>query len=125
MSDHHYAPDPALDTWPAPPSRRDPATYADLYLQQLDQSLDLYRALIKAERFIAGFEDDPDQDGVPELLAEIRAAVDVAVSGRAALDRRSRRSRRAFNGPALLSALFAPLPFMAGVAGALLWIHAR
>jgi len=36
-----------------------------------------------------------------------------------------RDSRRAFNGPALLAGLVALLPFMAGVAGALLWIHAR
>lgn len=36
-----------------------------------------------------------------------------------------RDSRRVFNGPALIAALFFLLPFMAGVAGALLWIHAR
>lgn len=36
-----------------------------------------------------------------------------------------RDSRRAFNGPALLAGLFLLFPFMAGVAGALLWMHAR
>lgn len=32
-------------------------------------------ALQKAETFISGFEDDTSQEGVPELLAEIRAAM--------------------------------------------------
>jgi len=32
-------------------------------------------ALRRAESFIAGFEDDPLQEGIPELLAEIRAAI--------------------------------------------------
>lgn len=33
------------------------------------------RALAKAEAFIAGFEDDELQEGIPQLLAEIRHAV--------------------------------------------------
>lgn len=32
-------------------------------------------ALAKAESFIAGFEDDESQEGIPELLAEIRGAI--------------------------------------------------
>jgi len=32
------------------------------------------RALLeRCEAFISGFEDDPDQDGIPELLADLRA----------------------------------------------------
>lgn len=35
-------------------------------------------ALDEAENFIAGFEDDDAQEGVPEMLARIRAAQRVA-----------------------------------------------
>lgn len=34
--------------------------------------LALSALLIRAESFISGFEDDPLQEGIPELLAEIR-----------------------------------------------------
>ena len=29
--------------------------------------------LVRCEAFIAGFEDDPDQQGIPQLLADLRA----------------------------------------------------
>lgn len=118
-------PHPAPDTWPPPPAHQAPATYADRYLEQLDRSFSLWRALIKAERFIAGFEDDPDQVGVPELLAQIRAAVEDAAAPPSPFSQPPRKRRRPFNGPALLAALVFLAPFMAGAAGFLLWIHAR
>lgn len=31
--------------------------------------------LVRCEEFIAGFEDDDDQQGIPELLADLRAAL--------------------------------------------------
>lgn len=31
--------------------------------------------LERAESFIAGFEDDPDQEGVPQLLEDLRSAI--------------------------------------------------
>lgn len=36
----------------------------------------LLSTLKKAESFIAGFEDDPLQEGMSELLADLRAAID-------------------------------------------------
>ena len=39
---------------------------------------DLQAALIKAEFFIRGFEDDETQEGITELLTEIRSAIDEA-----------------------------------------------
>lgn len=36
---------------------------------------DMRRLLAAAEAFIAGFEDDATQDGVPELLMAIRATL--------------------------------------------------
>lgn len=33
------------------------------------------KALIAAEYFIRGFEDDDMQEGIPEMLADIRAAI--------------------------------------------------
>lgn len=36
---------------------------------------DLLAALDRAEAFIAGFEDDDTQEGIPEMLAAIRAAI--------------------------------------------------
>ena len=35
-------------------------------------------ALVRAERFLAGFEDDPAQEGIAHDLATIRAAIDAA-----------------------------------------------
>lgn len=35
-------------------------------------------ALVRAERFISGFEDDPLQEGIADDLALIRAAIDAA-----------------------------------------------
>lgn len=35
-------------------------------------------ALVRAERFLAGFEDDPAQDGIAHDLATIRTAIDRA-----------------------------------------------
>jgi hypothetical protein len=36
---------------------------------------ELLALLARAEAFIAGFEDDQAQEGIPELLADIRAAL--------------------------------------------------
>lgn len=36
----------------------------------------LTHALVRAEAFIAGFEDDDTQEGITELLLEIRCALD-------------------------------------------------
>ncbi len=36
---------------------------------------ELVEALQAAENFIVGFEDDDMQEGIPELLAQIRAAI--------------------------------------------------
>lgn len=36
----------------------------------------LTRTLVRAEAFIAGFEDDDTQEGIAELLREIRCALD-------------------------------------------------
>lgn len=41
-------------------------------------SPDQNSALIKAESFISGFEDDETQEGISELLAEIRSAIATA-----------------------------------------------
>lgn len=108
---------------PPPPSApADPdLAILDLYLDQLIQGAGLRAALIKAEAFIEGFEDDDTQVGVAELLAQIRAAL----TAKRAPPGPRRATRRPFNGPALLVSLFALLPFMAGVAAALLWMHAR
>jgi hypothetical protein len=35
-----------------------------------------HELLARAEKFIAGFEDDREQEGVPELLADLREALD-------------------------------------------------
>lgn len=35
-------------------------------------------ALVRAERFLSGFEDDPAQEGIGHDLAMIRAAIDAA-----------------------------------------------
>lgn len=35
-------------------------------------------ALVRAERFLSGFEDDPAQEGIDHDLATIRAAIDAA-----------------------------------------------
>jgi hypothetical protein len=105
-----------------PPATADPdLAILDLYLDQLIQGAGMRAALIKAQAFIEGFEDDHTQVGVAELLAQIRTAL----AARSARRWPGRTTRRPFNGPALLVALFALLPFMAGVAAALLWMHAR
>lgn len=44
-------------------------------LSLLAASPDLLAALDKAEDFISGFEGDELQEGIDELLAEIRAAI--------------------------------------------------
>lgn len=41
----------------------------------IEQAAAATAALKKAEAFIVGFEDDPDQVGIPELLEDIRAAI--------------------------------------------------
>lgn len=48
------------------------ATAVDDLLAKLPDVDAMRAALAKAEAFIAGFEDDPDQDGVTELLHAIR-----------------------------------------------------
>ena len=35
-------------------------------------------ALVRAERFLSGFEDDPAQEGIADDLATIRAAIEAA-----------------------------------------------
>lgn len=41
---------------------------------------DAQAALVAAERFIAGFEDDELQEGVPDLLYQVRSAINLPIS---------------------------------------------
>lgn len=70
------------------------------------------RALEKAERFISGFEGDELQDGVDDLLAEIR---DTLLTGEPASEPRQSLLRDL----ALLALIPATLALMAG----LIWTH--
>lgn len=53
--------------------------FADTQLDAIDawnRGSDPFSArplLVRCESFIAGFEDDPDQEGIPQLLADLRA----------------------------------------------------
>lgn len=51
-----------------------------------DDANDTVDALVQAEAFVAGFEGDPQQTGVADILAGLRAAIDREQSAPAALD---------------------------------------
>lgn len=55
-------------------ANRDQAT-AEANARLITAAPDLLAALDRAEAFIAGFEDDDTQDGIPEMLAAMRAAI--------------------------------------------------
>jgi hypothetical protein len=52
-----------------------PQSHMDTAVVHTDNRNDTVDALIMAERFVTGFEDDEAQDGVPDILAGLRAAI--------------------------------------------------
>jgi hypothetical protein len=61
-----------FDAKDQPLLQRRGATVQDMQIAAAGPAM--YNALCKAERFIAGFEDDPLQEGIGELLEAIRSA---------------------------------------------------
>ncbi|MDP1875670.1 hypothetical protein [Phenylobacterium sp.] len=86
--------------------------FLELWKAEVRRAYAFRRALAKAETFIAGFEGDPAQDGVDDLLAEIREAL---LTG---------QPPRKPPSTALVDlALGALIPLTAFAVGALLWMH--
>jgi len=52
-----------------------PQQYIDTALVHADNPNDTVDALMMAERFVTGFEDEETQDGIPDILAGLRAAI--------------------------------------------------
>lgn len=61
--------------------RQDGATISDMQL--MAAARELYRALLIAESFMAGFEGDESQHGIDDHLAAIREAIKKAEGGAA------------------------------------------
>lgn len=106
----HRTQAPAPVTTFAPPEAD---IFLDLWKAEVRRAYAFRRALEKAERFVSGFEVDPLQDGVDDLLAEMRAAL--------ADDPRSQPSSK----PSRLAdlALFALFPLTAAALGGVIWMH--
>ncbi|MDP1873610.1 hypothetical protein [Phenylobacterium sp.] len=86
--------------------------FLDMWKAEVRRAYAFRRALEKAEAFIAGFEGDPAQADVDELLAEIR---EILLTGAPPKPAKSN---------ALVDlALGALIPLTAFAVGALLWMH--
>ena len=90
--------------------------FADLWVDEVIRNAALQRALTGAERFIAGFEDDPTQDGVDALLAEMRAAL---------ADDAPAQPNPPARKPGCLAdlALFALIPLCLAATAGVIWSH--
>ncbi len=110
METHHRTQAPAPVTPLAPPEAD---VFLNLWKAEVRRAYAFRRALEKAERFVSGFEGDPLQDGVDELLTEMRAAL--------ADDPRSQPARK--TGWLADLALFALIPLCLAATAGVIWSH--